>query len=163
MSGHGSFGERVVMTCMVCGNGHHDGQKEVYVQDAQTGAYARKLCPLCMCLDCVQIHDDPIRRQIRPLMMGQTLAQQYHLTVDEHLPGQPARRRNITIKAPGPLNVPEAIRQMGDLMGLQGPEAPPRHNLQQSVACGCRKNAVSKCIACEMPLCIKCLKTHDCG
>ena len=76
MDHRGSFGERVVMTCQVCMNGHHEGQKEVYVEDPRTGAYARKICPLCMCLDCVQTHDDPIRRQIRPLMKGQTLAQQ---------------------------------------------------------------------------------------
>jgi hypothetical protein len=159
----GGFGERITMICAVCSSAHHDSSKEVYVHDAQTGAYRKAICPLCVCLDCCQLHNDPIRSKIRPLMMGQTLAQQYHLTVDEHLPGQPARKRNITIKAPGPLNVPEAIKAMGDLMGLQGPEAPPRHNLQQSVPCNCSKNAVSKCIACEMPLCIKCLKTHDCG
>lgn len=162
MDHRGSFGERVVMTCQVCMNGHHEGQKEVYVEDPRTGAYARKICPLCMCLDCVQTHDDPIRRQIRPLMMGQTLAQQYHLTVDEHLPGQAPRKRNITIKAPGPLNVPDAIRKMGDVLGLQPSTPSGQHKLGQT-ACGCSKNAVSRCIGCDEPLCMKCLKAHDCG
>jgi hypothetical protein len=161
--GRGSFGERVVMTCQVCMNAHHEGQKMVYVQDKRTGAYAQKICPLCMCLDCVQLHDDPIRARIRPLMMGQTLQSQYHLTVDEQIPGQQPRKRNISIKAPGPLNVPDAIKQMGDVLGLQAPQPPEQHKLAQTVLCGCRKNAASRCISCDTPLCMKCLKSHDCG
>lgn len=160
----GSFGERVVMTCQVCMNPHHDSAKEVFVQDKQTGAYAKKICPLCMCLDCVQLHDDPIRSKIRPLMMGQTLQTSYNLNVDEHMPGKEPTKRNISIKAPGPLNVPAALKQMGDLMGLglQGPKQ-PQHNLPQTVACiGCRKNASCRCVSCNEPLCVKCLKSHDC-
>lgn len=158
----GSFGERVIMTCQVCMNQHHDSAKEVFVQDRQTGAYAKKICPLCMCLDCVQLHDDPIRSKIRPLMMGQTLQTSYNLNVDEHLPGKEPTKRNIRIQGPGPLNVPAALKQMGDLMGLSGPEQAPTHALPQSVGCSCGKNASSRCISCNAPLCIKCLKAHDC-
>ncbi len=163
--GRGSFGERVVMTCQICMNAHHEGQKEVYVEDKQTGAYARKVCPLCMCLDCVQLHDDPIRAKIRPLMMGQTIQTQYNLNVEERKPGEAPTRRNIHIKAPGPLNVPAALKQMGDLLGFNAPETPTQHALPQSVACEglrCRKNATSRCISCNEPLCVKCLKSHEC-
>lgn len=160
--GRGSFGERVVMTCQVCMNAHHESAKEVFVQDKRTGAYAKKVCPLCMCLDCVQLHDDPIRSKIRPLMMGQTLQSTYNLTVDEHMPGKVPTRRNIHIKAPGPLNVPEALKQMGDVIGLGAPEAAPQHALPHTVPCGCGKNATSRCISCNDPLCVKCLKAHEC-
>ncbi len=158
----GSFGERVVMTCQVCKQSHHEGQKPVYVKDKATGAYTQRICPLCMCLDCVQLHDDPIRAKIRPLMMGQTLQSQYHLTVDECMPGEKPTKRHILIKAPGPLDVPAALKQMGNVLGLNAPEPPPKHALPLTVLCGCRKNAVSKCISCEVPLCMKCLKSHDC-
>jgi UDP-N-acetylmuramyl tripeptide synthase len=158
----GSFGERVVMTCQVCMNSHHEGRKEVFVQDPKTGAYAKKICPLCMCLDCVQLHDDPIRRQIRPLMMGQTLQSTYNLNVDHHEPGQQPTKRNIHIKAPGPLNVSDAMKAIGDLLGLQAPGQQARHALPQAVGCGCGKNATSRCISCEAPLCMKCLKNHEC-
>jgi hypothetical protein len=163
--GRGSFGERVVMTCQVCMNPHHEGQKEVFVQDRQTGAYKKAICPLCMCLDCVQTHDDPIRAKVRPLMMGQTLQSQYNLTIDEFdkAKGHTAPvRRQLSIKAPGPLNMQEVLAQMGGLLGLQPPASAPKHNIGQAIACGCGKNATSKCIACELPLCMKCLKSHDC-
>lgn len=160
--GRGSFGERIVMACQVCHNPHHGDKKEVWVQDPQTGAYAQKVCPLCMCLDCVQQFDDPIRAKIRPLMMGQTLQTQYNLNVEERKPGEAPTRKNIHIKGPGPLNVPAALKQMGDLLGLRAPEPPPRHHLPQAVACGCGKNATSRCISCDVPLCVKCLKAHDC-
>ena len=158
----GSFGETIVMQCQVCGNPHHDTAKEVLIQDRQTGAYARKVCPLCMCLDCVQKFDDPIRAKVRPLMMGQTLQSQYNLTVDENVKGQAPTKRQIQVNAPGPLNLPEILKQMGEAMGvgLQGPPQQPRHAI--GIACRCGKNAVSKCIACEKPLCMKCLKAHEC-
>lgn len=158
----GNFGERIVMQCQVCSNPHHDTAKEVYVQDRQTGAYSKRNCPLCMCLDCVQQFDDPIRAKVRPLMMGQTLQSQYNLTVDENVKGQAPTKRQISIKAPGPLNLPEILKQMGEAMGvgLQAPTPQPRHAI--GIACRCGKNAVSKCIACEKPLCMKCLKTHEC-
>ncbi len=134
--GRGSFGERMIMTCQVCMNSHHDGQKEVFVQDPQSGAYKKAICPLCICLDCVQQHDDPIRKQIRPLMMGQTLQSEYNLDLAEHKPGEAPTRRMLNIKAPGPLNVHEAIKKMGDVLGLQSPEAPPQHRLPQAAGCG---------------------------
>lgn len=162
MDQRGGFGERITMICNVCGNPHHADKKEVYKQDPKTGAYRKMICPLCLCLDCVQLHDDPIRRQIRPLMMGQTLQSKYNLNVDEFKPGQQPTKRNIEINAPGPLNVPEALKVMGDLLGLQ-PSAPqPRHNIGQA-GCRCGKNAISRCIGCDEPLCMKCLKGHECG
>lgn len=158
----GSFGERIVMQCQVCGNPHHDSAKEVFVNDPRSGAYAKKVCPLCMCLDCVQHFDDPIRAKVRPLMMGQTLQSQYNLTVDERKPGEAPTKRQLSIKGPGPLNLPEMLKQMSDVMGvgLQAPTPPTRHNI--GIGCACGKNAVSKCISCEKPLCMKCLKVHDC-
>jgi hypothetical protein len=163
----GSFGERIEMQCQVCVNPHHDGPKEVFVQDRQTGAYGKKVCPLCMCLDCVQRFDDPIRTKIRPLMMGQTLQSQYNLNMEEFdkKKGHTAPvRRQISIKAPGPLNVPEVLKQIGELMGLglQAPTAAPRHAIGVACKGRCGKSAVSKCIACEAPLCMKCLKVHEC-
>jgi hypothetical protein len=159
----GSFGERISMTCQVCrGTCHGDVRKEVFVQDPATSAYKKAVCPMCLCLDCVQKEDNPIRAQLRPRMMGQTLRSQYNLNVDEFKPGEAPTKRNIHIKAPGPLDVPAALKAMGDLLGLQSPESPPRHRLPQAVGCGCGKNATSKCISCEMPLCMKCLKSHDC-
>lgn len=160
--GRGSFGERIVMQCQVCMNPHHGDKKEVFVQDPQTGAYKKAICPLCMCLDCVQQFDDPIRQKVRPMMMGQTLQSQYNLTIDEHEKGKAPTKRQLSIKAPGPLNLPEVLKQMGEVMGvgLQPPAPPPKHNLGQ--ACGCGKNAVSRCISCEVPLCMKCLKVHEC-
>lgn len=159
----GGFGEKITMLCAVCNSPHHDSKKDVFVQDRQTGAYKKSVCPLCMCLDCVQLYDDPIRSKIRPLMMGQTLQSQYNLNVDEFKPGEAPTKRNIHIKAPGPLDVPAALKAMGDLLGLglQPPET-PRHRLPQAVGCGCGKNATSKCISCDEPLCMKCLKSHDC-
>lgn len=162
----GSFGERIVMQCQICHNRHHDSAKEVYVQDPKTGVYAKKICPLCMCLDCVQTSDDPIRAKIRPLMMGQTFKTEYNLTVDEFdkAKGHTSPQvRNLNLQAPGPLNLKEAIAQIGGLMGLQSPQPPPRPAIGQAVACGCGKNASSKCIQCDVPLCMKCLKVHDCG
>ncbi len=158
----GSFGERVVMQCQVCNNPHHGEPKEVFVPDPRTGAYAKKLCPLCMCLDCVQQFDDPIRSKVRPLMMGQTLQSECNLTMEQHVPGEGPTKKTFNLKGPGRLNLPELLKQMGDVMGigLQPTAAAPRHNL--AVACGCGKNATSKCIACEKPLCIKCLKAHGC-
>jgi hypothetical protein len=94
-------------------------------------------------------------------MMGQTLQSTYNLNVDEFKPGQQPTKRNISIKAPGPLNVPEALKLMGGLLGLQPSAPPPTHRLGQT-GCGCGKNATSRCIACEAPLCIKCLKAHEC-
>ena len=158
----GSFGERVIMTCMCCQNSHHEAAKEVFVQDQQTGAYKKAVCQLCVCLDCVQQHDDPIRKHLRPLVMGQTLQSQYNLNVDEFKPGQEPTKRRISIKAPGPLNVREAIKGMGDVLGLHAPEPPPQHHLPQTVACGCGKNATSRCISCNEALCVKCLKSHEC-
>lgn len=162
--GRGSFGERVIMTCIVCNNNHHDSAKEVYVQDPKTGAYARKICPLCMCLDCVQQHDDPIRQKVRPMMMGQTLQTNYNLEVDEFKPGTagPVRKR-IEITGPGPLNIQKAIANMQGALGLQNSvPPPPQHRLQQATGCGCGKNATSRCISCDVPLCMKCLKAHEC-
>lgn len=159
--GRGSFGERIVMQCQICQNPHHEDQKECFVQDPKTGAYKKAVCPLCMCLDCVQMKDDPIRAKVRPLMMGQTLQSEYNLTVDENKPGEKPTKRRISFKAPGPLNMKEVIGQMGGLLGLQPPTAPPPPR-QVGYACGCGKNATSKCISCEVPLCIKCLRNHEC-
>jgi hypothetical protein len=161
----GSFGETIVMQCQVCMNPHHDGPKEVLVQDQRTSAYAKKLCPLCMCLDCVQKFDDPIRTQVRPLMMGQTLRSQYNLTIEEFdkRKGHTAPvSRQLQINGPGPLNLQDLLKQMGDVMGvgLQQPQPQRQHKL--GIACPCGKNAVSKCINCEKPLCMKCLKIHEC-
>jgi hypothetical protein len=158
----GGFGERIIMVCQACRSNHHEGQKEVLIQDDRTGTYRKAVCPLCVCLDCVQTGDDPIRKHLRPLMMGQTLQTQYNLNVDEFKPGQTPTKRNIHIKAPGQLNVPEALKAMGNLMGLEPPAPPPRHNIGQAVACGCGKNATSRCISCNVPLCVKCLKSHEC-
>lgn len=158
MDQRGGFGERITMVCQVCGNGHHNDGKEVFKQDPKTGAYRKLICPLCLCLDCIQLKDDPIRRQVRPLMMGQTLQSTYNLNVDEHQPGQPPTKRNIQINAPGPLNVPEALKAMGNLLGHQ---SAPQHRLGR-VGCGCGKNAASRCISCDVPLCMKCLKSHEC-
>jgi hypothetical protein len=158
----GSFGERISMTCQLChGVCHGDTKKEVFVPDPATGAYRKAVCPMCLCLDCVQREDNPIRAQLRPRMMGQTLQSQYNLTVDEFKPGGTPTKRNLQINAPGPLDVPAALKAMSNLLGLQ-PPAPPRHNIPQAVACGCGKNATSRCISCNAPLCIKCLKSHDC-
>jgi hypothetical protein len=159
--GRGSFGERMIMVCQVCNNNHHESGKEVFVPDPRTGVVKRMKCPLCCCLDCVQTSDDPIRRQIRPLMMGQTLSSKYNLNVDEFKPGQQPTKRNISINAPGPLNMKDAMAQIQGMLGLQAAE-PRRHGIGQAVGCGCWKNAVSKCIGCEAPLCMKCLKSHDC-
>jgi hypothetical protein len=161
MEPRGSFGERMVMICAVCNNNHHDGGKEVFVPDA-TGVVRRMKCPLCCCLDCVQMADDPIRRQIRPLMMGQTLQSKYNLSVEEYKPGQAPTRKNIEINAPGPLNLKDAMAQIGGMLGLQPSATAARHNLGQA-GCRCGKNAVSRCIGCEEPLCMKCLKGHECG
>lgn len=161
MTQRGGFGERMTMICQVCGSAHHEDKKEVYVADNQTGSYKKAICPLCLCLDCVQLKDDPIRRQVRPMMMGQTLQSQYNLNVDEFKPGEQPTKRNIQINAPGPLNVRDALQVMGGLLGLQQPAPAPRHRLGQT-GCGCGKNAVSKCISCEAPLCMKCLKAHEC-
>lgn len=161
----GNFGERIVMVCQLCGSPHHDQPKEVHVQDPKTGAWGRKRCPLCVCLDCVQTHNDPVRQHLRPLMMGQTLNSQYNLDVEEFDKGkghtEPVRKR-LTIKAPGPLNVPEAIKAMGEFLGLAAPEPSKRHRIAQATACACGKNATSKCISCDVPLCMKCLKAHEC-
>lgn len=158
----GSFGERMVMVCQICGSNHHDGQKEVMVQDEQTGRYRKAMCALCCCIDCVQLADDPIRKQIRPLMMGQTIQSTYNLNVEERKPGQEATRRNIVHKGPGPLDIRKVLNQMQGALGLQAPQAPPQHRIPQAVACGCGKNASSRCISCDVPLCVKCLKVHEC-
>jgi hypothetical protein len=158
----GSFGESIIMQCQLCQNPHHDSPKKCFIQDRQTGAYAEKVCPLCMCLDCVQKYDDPIRARVRPLMMGQTFQSQYNLTVEENIKGQAPRTRNIQHNAPGPLNLPEVLKQIGGILGvgLQPASGQPRHNV--GYACSCGKNAISKCIGCEKPLCMKCLKAHEC-
>lgn len=161
MGARGGFGERIVMVCQVCGSSHHEDRKEVYIPDKQTGEYRKAICPLCLCLDCVQLKDDPIRRQVRPMMMGQTLQSQYNLNVDEFKPGQEPTKRNIQINAPGPLNVPEALQLMGGILGLQQPTPKKIHRIGQ-VGCGCGKNATSRCIACDAPLCMKCLRAHEC-
>lgn len=160
MEQRGGFGERIVMICMVCNNNHHAAGHEVFVPD-QTGVVRRMRCPLCCCLDCVQTADDPIRKQIRPLMMGQTLQRSYNLNVDEFKTGQQQTRRNIQISGPGPLNLKDAMAQISGMLGLQASQTPPMHRLGQT-GCGCGKNATSRCIACEAPLCIKCLKSHEC-
>ena len=162
--GRGSFGEAIVMTCQVCMNPHHEGPKEVFVPNPATGAYAKKVCPLCMCLDCVQKFDDPIRAKVRPLMMGQTLQSNYNITMEQFdtKKGDTAPvKRQIQHSGPGPLNLQNVLQQMGEVfgVGLQQP-ATPRLGVH---GCGCGKNAVSRCITCERPLCMKCLKTHECA
>jgi hypothetical protein len=159
----GEFGERLVMVCQICKGNHHDSNKEVFVKDPATGAWKKAMCAICCCLDCVQLADDPIRMQLRPLMMGQTLESTYNLTVDEHHPGQAPTRRRITSKAPGPLDMKKTIQGMQGLLGLQPSAAPPVHKLPQTVSCDCGKNAASRCIACDVPLCMMCLKAHECG
>src|SRR4029077_8259046 len=138
-------------------------KKEVFAQDPNTGAFMKGMCPLCMCLDCVQQFDDPIRQKTRPLRRGQRIHPQYNRTVDEFKPGdkEPTKRR-LTINAPGPLNMKQAVKEMGNLLGLQPPEPPKQHRLPQAVACRCAKNATSRCISCDVPLCVKCLKAHEC-
>lgn len=161
--GRGSFGESISMTCQVCMNPHHDRAQEVLVQDKQTGAYAKKICPLCMCLDCVQKFDDPIRAKVRPMMMGQTLQTSYNLNVEEFdkKKGHTAPvKRQIQHTGPGPLNLQHMLKQMGEVMGV-GLQAPQQQH-KLGVGCSCGKNAVSKCINCETPLCMKCLKEHEC-
>lgn len=159
----GSFGERMTMVCAVCGSNHHGNNAEVFVRDQKTGVVRRARCPLCCCLDCVQLSSDPIRTQLRPLIMGQTLQSQYNLEVEELKKGMAGPvKRMLNIKAPGPLNLQDAMSSIQGLLGLQPAASSKRHRIGQATGCGCGKNAVSKCIACDVPLCMKCLKSHDC-
>jgi len=160
----GSFGERVTMVCAVCTNNHHAQNAEVFVTDQRNGVRRRARCPICCCLDCIQTADDPIRTQLRPRIMGQTLSSQYNLEVEEFKPGTPGPvKKLLNIKAPGPLNLQDAMASIQGLLGLQPSVPAKQHRIGQAVGCGnCRKNATSRCISCDLPLCMKCLKIHDC-
>jgi hypothetical protein len=158
----GSFGERVTMVCAVCQNNHHEPNREVFVRD-QSGVVRRGRCPICCCLDCVQTADDPIRTQLRPLIMGQTLQSQYNLEAEEFDKRKghtgPVRRK-IEMRGPGPLNLRDAMREIQGLLGVQPTTEPTRRI--GTTGCGCGNAATSRCIDCDLPLCGKCLGKHKC-
>jgi hypothetical protein len=132
---HGEWG-RIVMICQVCKTKcHESGPKEVFVQDPTTGAYRKAKCPMCVCHDCVQLADDPLRAGLAPHMLGQTAAK--------------------------PFNIEQALNDMKGALGLVF-DPPKQHALPRSAACECGEPARSRCISCDEALCSRCVKGHKC-
>lgn len=138
---HGPDG-RIVMLCQVCGTScHADGPKQGYFVDRKATpkgglpVYKKGTCPMCVCHDCIQLADDPVRAGLAPGIMGQTFS--------------------------SPFNIEQAISGLQGQLGLiQEPER--RRALPGSVACGCGAPARSRCISCDEAHCLGCQKVHEC-
>lgn len=152
---HG-FGGRIVMLCQVCKSAcHPDGPKEVFVQDKETGAFRKAMCPLCICHDCVQVNDDPVRRQLAPLILGQTMESGPRIVLERD-------GGKHTENMPGPFSIEKAIAEMR--LGLVYEEPKKAHALPtpRSASCACAAVASARCISCSEAFCPRCLKAHEC-
>jgi hypothetical protein len=152
---HGHGGQ-IIMICQVCGTKHHDEPKQVYVQDQKTKVWRWAKCPLCCCHDCIQLAEDPIRRQLAPGIMGQTINAGERIT---YTTGKNKEQKKFTEKLPGLFDIQKAISQIPEF-GLQAPER--RQALPHVAACGCGSEPSVKCVRCEEPLCGQCIKGHKC-
>lgn len=132
---HDGFGQ-IVMICQVCKTKCHEaGPKEVFVRDEKTGVFRKATCPMCVCHDCVQLADDPIRAGLAPQILGQTTAK--------------------------PFNIEQALGEAREHLGLVF-EPQKRHALPRSASCECGEPARSRCITCDEALCSRCVKDHKC-
>lgn len=138
---HGSEGQ-IVMICQVCNTRcHADGPKKGYFLNKEETekqgrpVYFHATCPLCVCHDCVQLADDPVRAGLAPAILNQTMS--------------------------NPFNLGQAIDGLANKLGLV-PEPEKRHALPRSAACMCGEPARSRCISCDEALCGRCVKGHHC-
>jgi hypothetical protein len=124
----------LVMVCQVCGGKcHSNGPVKVWKKN-DAGMHQQFECKLCICSDCCQLADDPIRRQLAGMMLGQTREQ--------------------------PFNIGRAMQTVAQGLGLQ--PVPDRPKLETNVACGCGDRAKTQCLDCDDLLCGKCVRTHAC-
>lgn len=133
-----------MMICQLCKTRcHADGPKQVHIQDSGSGQLRQAQCPACICHDCVQISDDPVRRQIAPLVLGQT--------VD----GGGGR--------PGLFSIQDAISKIDPRLALK-PIDPDRRRLESRL-CWCGSPGRTRCIACSVPICSACEdgNVHHCS
>jgi hypothetical protein len=137
---HGPDGQ-IIMICQICKTKHHDEPKQVYVVDQEASRRSRKptyrmaTCKMCVCHDCLQLADDPIRAELAKRVMGQTIESRF--------------------------NLEKALGGVADQLGLTM-DRPKRHALQRVAACGCGVRAEIRCIHCDEASCHKCARVHRC-
>jgi hypothetical protein len=148
-------GGQLVMLCQVCKTKHHDEPKKVFIHEKDSDSYREGVCRLCVCHDCIQLADDPVRKKLAPLIMGQTLGTDYRINTTKD-----GKEVTLEHKGPGLFSLEKAIKESGVLKLM--PVDPPRHALPRASACGCGAEPRFRCVKCDEALCLKCQNTHVC-